>query len=106
MLSFLLKVAFMLNRKGVSIHGLNRPPQVRILLDYQGYEQTGGQAASDEAAPGVLIFVLFIQFSYVDLRDNLTGFLKFLDTVNWGFVVKGTRRLTDPSFLNTSVHAS
>ena len=87
MLSFLLKVAIMLNREGVPIHGLNRPPEVRILLDYQGYEQTGGQAASNEAAPGVLVFVHFIQFSYVDLRDHLTSFLKFLDTVNWCFIV-------------------
>ena len=95
MLPFLIKVAFMLNRESVTVHGLDRPPQVGILLHDQRYKQTGGQAAADEA---VLIFVLFIQFCYVDLRDYLTGFLKFLYTVNWGLSVKCSRRLTDPSF--------
>lgn len=93
----------MLNRESVPVHGLDRLPQVRILLHDQGYKETGGQTAANEA---VLIFVLFIQFCYVDLSDYLTGFLKFLDTVNWGYSVKCTRRLTDPSFLDSCVHTS
>ena len=78
----------MLNGEGVSVHGLNRPPEVCILLYYQGYKQTRGQTASNQAVvPWVLIFVLFIQFTYIHLRNYLTSFLKFLDTVNWGCVV-------------------
>ena len=96
----------MLNRESVPVHGLHRPPQVGILLDNQRYKQTGRQAAANEAVPGVLIFVLFVQFCDVDLRDYLAGFLKLLDTVIWGLSVKCSRRLTDPSFLDSCVHTS